>query len=80
MPYETIVLTDGMAVLFAVLDEPQETWAIRGGDPSERPYGSRGCHHRREPRDRLRAGVETARGYVTAGGKTGQERQRTRRG
>ena len=35
MPYEIIVLTDGMAVLFAVPEEPQET----GPSEVETPQG-----------------------------------------
>ena len=37
MPYETIVLTDGMAVLFAVPDAPQETGTSKAEPPQSDP-------------------------------------------
>ena len=33
MPYEKVVLTDGMEVLFAVSDEPQETESSKAETP-----------------------------------------------
>ncbi|HEY5867161.1 MAG TPA: hypothetical protein VI542_16695 [Candidatus Tectomicrobia bacterium] len=37
MPYETIVLTDGMVVLFAVPEEPQETGPSEVETPQSAP-------------------------------------------
>ena len=37
MPYEKVVLTDGMAVLFAVPDEPQETETSEAEPPQRDP-------------------------------------------
>ena len=55
MAYETIVLTDGMEVLFAIPDEPQET----GSSEAETPQ-----------RDlRVLVAALTAESRVTAAGK-----------
>ena len=37
MPYEKVVLTDGMEVLFAVPEEPQETGSSEAETPQRAP-------------------------------------------
>ena len=73
MPYEKVVLTDGMAVLFAVLEEPQETGPSEVETPQSDPrvlvaaltaasrvIAAGQVRRRQGPRDRRRAGGVTS--------------------
>ena len=71
MAYETIVLTDGMEVLFAIPDEPQETGSSEAETPQRDPKFLVAAITAESRVDRLRKGAETAQGRVTASGKAG---------